>query len=111
MHGRMVNQNSSLGHHLLKVAQTQRIGNLPAHAQKGYIKRIVQTLEHLRHGRIQILLHRPDHSFSGLQHSRSLIATKPKRHASNMSMQSDRYAAARHLLHLADLNFDESACV
>ncbi|EUC12101.1 transposase Tn3 family protein [Burkholderia sp. BT03] len=39
MHGGMVNQNSSLGHHLLEVAQTQRIRNIPAHAEKHYIKR------------------------------------------------------------------------
>ena len=77
MHGRMVNRNSSLGHHLLEMAQTQRIRNVPAHAEKDYIKRIVQTLEHLRHSRIQVLLHRSDRAFSGLQHGRSLIATKP----------------------------------
>ena len=78
MHGRMVNRNPSLDHHLLEVAQTQRIRNIPAHAEKDYIKRIVQTLEHLRHSWIQVLLHRSDRSFSGLQHSRSLIATKPR---------------------------------
>src|SRR5471030_1936845 len=39
----------------------------------------MQTLDRLRHGRIQILLHRPDHSFSGLQHSRPLLATKHQR--------------------------------
>ena len=37
----------------------------------------MQTLEHLRDSRIQVLLHRSDRAFSGLQHSRSLIATKP----------------------------------
>ena len=42
-----------------------------------YIKRIMQSLEHLRHSRIQVLLHRSDRPSSGLQHSRSLIATKP----------------------------------
>ena len=77
MHGRMVNRNSSLGHHLLEVRQTQRIRNVPAHTEKDYIERIVQALEHLRHSRIQVLLRRSDRPSSGLQHSRSLIATKP----------------------------------
>ena len=85
MYCRMANRNSSLGHHLLKVAQTQRIRNVSAHAEKDHIKRIVQTPEHLRHSRIQVLLHRSDRAFSGLQHSRSLIATKP------CSLSSGRY--------------------
>jgi hypothetical protein len=75
----MIDRNSALGHHLFKMAQAQRIRHLPPHAHQHHVERVVQALEHLCHGRIQVLFHRSKRSHSGCQHSSSPYRDKTPR--------------------------------
>ena len=74
MHDRMVNRISSRSHHL-PGHRLSGYATYPAHEGQHHIERIVQTLKHLRHSPIQIMLHRSDRSFSGLQHLSSVSVT------------------------------------
>src|ERR1700688_4835411 len=42
----MIDRDTALGHHLFKITQTERVGDVPPHAQQHHIERIVQTLQH-----------------------------------------------------------------
>jgi hypothetical protein len=46
MDGRMIDRNAALGHHLLKIAQTQIISKVPAYAQKYHLSVELAALEH-----------------------------------------------------------------
>ena len=50
MHSGVVNENTALLHHLLNVAQAQRVGHIPAHAGEHHFQRIVEPNEHLAQG-------------------------------------------------------------
>ncbi len=66
---RMIDANVALSHHFLEIAKTQRVRNVPSHAQQDHFKRIVQPLQHLGDARIQrclwreCLLHRVAKAF------------------------------------------------
>src|SRR5665647_2259217 len=47
MHRGVVDKYAALLHHFLDVAQTQRVGHVPAHAREHHFKRIVEPNEHL----------------------------------------------------------------
>jgi hypothetical protein len=42
----MINEYASLLHHLFEIAQTQRVGDVPAHAQQHDVQRKSQPLDH-----------------------------------------------------------------
>src|ERR1700694_1624434 len=42
----MIDRDTALGHHLFKITQTERVGDVPPHAQQHHIERIVQALQH-----------------------------------------------------------------
>src|ERR1700680_1870179 len=41
----MIDRDTALGHHLFKITQTERVGDLPPHAQQHHIERIVEALQ------------------------------------------------------------------
>jgi len=43
----VIDDHAALGHHLFNVAQDQRVGRVPAHADQHHLQRIVQPLDHL----------------------------------------------------------------
>ena len=43
MDGRMIDRRPTFGHHFFKMTQTQRIGDIPAHARQNHLQRIVQA--------------------------------------------------------------------
>jgi hypothetical protein len=47
MHRRMIDTNVALGHHFLEIAKTERVGNVPTHAQQNHFKRIVRPLQNV----------------------------------------------------------------
>src|ERR1700687_2227644 len=47
MHGRMVDADGALSHHLLEIPKTERIGHIPSHAQQHHIQRIMKPLQNL----------------------------------------------------------------
>src|SRR5229473_7352455 len=42
----MIDRDTALGHHLFKITQTERVGDVPPHAQQHHIDRIVEALQH-----------------------------------------------------------------
>src|SRR3979409_1652343 len=40
----MIDRDTALGHHLFKITQTERVGDVPPHAQQHHIERIVEAL-------------------------------------------------------------------
>src|SRR5258708_22372747 len=42
----MIDRDTALGHHLFKITQTERVGDVPSHAQQHHIDRIVEALQH-----------------------------------------------------------------
>jgi hypothetical protein len=71
VHGRMIDRNAALGHHLFKMAQAQRIRHVPPHAEQDDVERVVQALEHLCDSWIQVLFHRSKRLPLRCQHSSS----------------------------------------
>src|SRR5450830_128735 len=61
MHGGVVNENTPLLHHLLDMAQAQRVGNIPAHANQHHFQRVVEPLENFAQGAI-------DQTFTEIMH-------------------------------------------
>ncbi len=47
MHRDVIHENTALLHHLLKVAQAQGIGHVPAHAGQHHPKRVVKPFENI----------------------------------------------------------------
>jgi hypothetical protein len=47
MHGGVIDEHAALGHHLLDVAQAQRICAIPAHAHEHHFQWVVQPLDDL----------------------------------------------------------------
>src|SRR5258705_1226629 len=41
----MIDRDTALGHHLFKITQTERVGDVPPHAQQHHIERIVEALQ------------------------------------------------------------------
>src|SRR5260370_33706783 len=41
----MIDRDTALGHHLFKITQTERVGDVPPHAQQHQIERIVEALQ------------------------------------------------------------------
>jgi hypothetical protein len=39
----MIDRDTALGHHLFKITQTERVGDVPPHAQQHHIERIVES--------------------------------------------------------------------
>jgi len=44
VHGRVIDRNPTLGHHLLQIPKTQRIRAIPAHTRQNHIQRKMQAL-------------------------------------------------------------------
>src|SRR6266849_4787242 len=42
----MIDRDTALGHHLFKITKTERVGDVPPHAQQHHIERIVEALQH-----------------------------------------------------------------
>jgi hypothetical protein len=61
MHGRMIDLDAALSHHLFQISHTQPVGHVPPHAHQHYIKRVVQAFKYARQGRSQGLLHQSCH--------------------------------------------------
>jgi len=61
MHCGVVHENTALLHHLLNVAQAQRVGHVPAYAGQHDLQRIVQPFEDLAQGAI-------DQTFAEIKH-------------------------------------------
>jgi hypothetical protein len=62
VNGCVVDQHATLGHHLFKVAQTQRVGGVPPHAHQHDFQREVQPLDDAAQGRIDQLNMKWDHA-------------------------------------------------
>lgn len=60
----VIHENATLLHHLLDVAQAQRVSHIPTHAGEHHLKRIVQPFEDLAQGAVDQSLpeikHGPD---------------------------------------------------
>src|SRR3981189_1290893 len=41
----MIDRDTALGHHLFKITQTERVDDVPPHAQQHHIDRIVEALQ------------------------------------------------------------------
>src|SRR5258708_3728366 len=41
----MIDRDTALGHHLFKITQSERVGDVPPHAQQHHIERIVEALQ------------------------------------------------------------------
>src|ERR1700738_1108344 len=41
----MIDRDTALGHHLFKITQTERVGDVPPHVQQHHIERIVEALQ------------------------------------------------------------------
>ena len=52
MDGRMIDRRPTFGHHFFKMTQTQRIGDVPAHARQNHLQRIVQAFQYLGQRRV-----------------------------------------------------------
>ena len=70
----VIDEHASLGPHLFDVAQAQRIGRVPVHADQHHLDRVMQPLDHLA----QRLDHPRHHVVSsGSGYQRRNIATEP----------------------------------
>ena len=74
MDGGVIDEHTSLGHHLFDVAQAQRVGCVPANAHQHHLQRIVhpldylaQCLDHQHHPVVRL----------GSAYQHRLIATEP----------------------------------
>jgi hypothetical protein len=47
MHRGVIDHNAALGHHLLNMAQAQRVRRVPPHAHQHHLDRVVKPLEYL----------------------------------------------------------------
>ena len=47
MNGGVINEHAALGHHLLDMAQAQRICHVPAYAGEHHINRVMHPLDYL----------------------------------------------------------------
>ena len=54
----MIDRDTALGHHLFKITQTERVGDVLPHAQQHHIERIVQALQHPGNARCKALSQR-----------------------------------------------------
>ena len=74
LHGRVINEYTAILHHLLDVAQAQRVGHVPAHAGQHYFKSVVQPFESLAPCAVDQTLaeieHGPDCRLCLMQHNR-----------------------------------------
>jgi hypothetical protein len=69
MHGGVIDDHATLGHHLLQVAQAQRVRCVTAHAHQHDLQRVVQALEHLVQRRGHHLSFERTHSTFSLDRS------------------------------------------
>ena len=52
MHGRVVNENTTLLHHFFNMSQTERVGHVPAHANEHDFKWVMKPLQDFVQGAV-----------------------------------------------------------
>ena len=80
MNCHVIHENTALLHHLLYVAQAQRVGDIPAHTGQHHFKWVVQPFEHLAQCAADQTLaeikHGRDCRLCLLQHNRQATSTE-----------------------------------